>query len=855
MKHALLILAALAVVLASCRRTAGQDVTTGLTGHWRLTETSGATATDSCPAPHHGTYTGGVSLASSTAVPADGAISATFDGVDDYVAIPSEATFDLTGAMTVAAWIKVDVFDAPEQAIVCKGDTAWRLQRDAATNGVAFTCRGLTTNRIASTTSVNDSKWHHVVGVYTGSQLRIYIDGVLNNSVGTFGFTSTNNFAVEIGRNAEIAGREFDGAIYDVRVYNRALTATDVSTLYTLGGPVGHWKLADTSGTTAVDSSLFVTNGTLTGAASWSMRCGGTGVFDFNGLNQYFTVANASHLQPTDTLSITAWIRGDSWGSADVVDAILRKGDNNPNNYQLAIANGRLAFSLQDNDPASIQGATLLNAGQWYHVAATWDGSTARLYLNGQLDNTPVSRSGSIPSDTRPVYIGGRPATDFFDGMMYDVRMYSRALSAVEVSRIAGFSGHWRFAEGIGTTAADSSGAATSATLSGGATWITDCAGNYAMQTSGTGGIAQTASAFTPPSVGTVAFWMQSPGPVATRGRICGISENWEIRQEPNGKIGFDLGASPFVGNEPFSTTTALNAAGRWYHVAAVFSDVDNSFAVYVDGELQTSGISPVDLVPQTPGVLSFGTRTGNSEYWQGALRGFRVYNRRLCPGEIAELYGLMGHWKMDESSGVAATDSTGLGRDGTVVGSPSWTAGTIGNSLQLNGATSVEINSLFGGPKNVTISAWAKLTAADTGGAEVVSLGDYFAIRLNQATPSYAFFYNGATWVSVPGTPAGIGWHHYVAVFDDNQNVCKFYVDGVEVGSLATAVTIPYVGRGTKTTIGKHGNGTTTLDFTGLIDDVRVYSRALCPAEIVRLTDGGEPFYGVKIIKWVEIQ
>jgi hypothetical protein len=44
-------------------------------------------------------------------------------------------------------------------------------------------------------------------------------------------------------------------------------------------------------------------------------------------------------------------------------------------------------------------------------------------------------------------------------------------------------------------------------------------------------------------------------------------------------------------------------------------------------------------------------------------------------------------------------------------------------------------------------------------------------------------------------------------------------------------------------------------LDFTGLIDDVRVYSRALCPAEIVRLTDGGEPFYGVKIIKWVEIQ
>jgi hypothetical protein len=535
-----------------------------------------------------------------------------------------------------------------------------------------------------------------------------------------------------------------------------------------------------------------------------------------------------------------------------VVNTIFRKGDNNPNNYQLSVANGRLSLSLDDYDPPQIQGNTLLNTGQWYHVAATWDGSTARLYLNGQLDIAPYSRSGAIATDVRPVYIGGRPSTDYFDGMIYDVRLYSRALSQAEINNVAGLSGHWRFSEGTGTTAADTSGVAGAATLSGGATWITDCAGNKALQTNGAGGIAQTAAALTPPGSGTVAFWMQSNGNPPALGRIFGAGGDWEARQMPNGQVVFDLCGE---GGTSFLTTRPLIEIGRWYHLAATFDSATDEYAVYIDGQLDKSGINANGMSQQAAAVLSFGTRTGSTQYWQGALRDFRIYNRTLCPGEVSELYGLVGHWKLDETSGLTAADATGRGNAGTVLGSPSWATGTIDNALQFNGATSVEINSLLGSPRNVTLSAWANLTAVDSSGAEVVSIGDYFAIRLNQATPSYAFFYNGSTWISVPASPTGAGWHHYVAVFDDNQNVCKFYVDGVQAGSVATTVTIPYFGRGTKTTIGKHGNGTTTMDFTGLIDDVRVYNRALCASEIGDLTDGGEPFQGVKIIKWVEIQ
>ena len=122
----------------------------------------------------------------------------------------------------------------------------------------------------------------------------------------------------------------------------------------------------------------------------------------------------------------------------------------------------------------------------------------------------------------------------------------------------------------------------------------------------------------------------------------------------------------------------------------------------------------------QAAAVLSFGTRTGSTEYWSGALRDVRVYTRKLCPAEIAELYGLVGHWKLDETSGTTAADSSGLGRNGTVVGTATWTTGKIDNAIQLNGTNRVEVNSLMGSPKNVTLAGWANFTAADSSGAEL---------------------------------------------------------------------------------------------------------------------------------------
>ena len=129
---------------------------------------------------------------------------------------------------------------------------------------------------------------------------------------------------------------------------------------------------------------------------------------------------------------------------------------------------------------------------------------------------------------------------------------------------------------------------------------------------------------------------MRSAGTPAASSSIFGLSDNWEARQETDGTLSFDLGNE---GSPEFVTVTPLNQADRWYHIVAVFDASDDSFEVYVDGQLDTSGVNGDDMVAQSVGQLSFGTRTGSTDYWEGALQDFRVYGTKLTATEVAELY------------------------------------------------------------------------------------------------------------------------------------------------------------------------------------------------------------------------
>lgn len=722
--------------------------------------------------------------------------------------------------------------DSAGAEIVSLGDHfALRLDQSGVTKAIFY--NGSAYVEVDLSQTFAGTGWHHFAATFDDPHdlLKLYVDGVLAASATTTSSISYSGLGSNtvIGRHGNAGTtQDFTGIIDDVRIYSYVISSTEVAQLY---GLIGQWNLNETSGTTANDATVFGRNGTLSGTAHWSTDCGGMGTFNFDSTANYFTVANAADFQPTGMISICAWVNGNTWkaGTDGNVDTIVRKGDSSPNNYNLAISGGKVMFCLDDADTAGIRSNTVLSTGQWYHVAATWDGTTAKIYINGVLDASS-SRTGTIGTDTRSLYIGGRSGnTDFFDGMLRDVRIYNRPLTASELVNFSGLIGYWKFSEGSGTTAADSSGLGNAATLSGGASWTSDCTGNNnALLTNGTGGIAQTAVPFSPPAAGTVAFWMRSTGTPAATARIMGLGDNFEIRQDNDGLVVSDLCGD---GSTNIGTVTPLIVANQWYHFAATFDSSNDSYAIYVNGQLERSGINPSAMSQQAAAILSFGTRTGTTNYWNGALRDVRIYNRKLCPTEIAALYGLVGYWKFDETSGSTAADSSGLGLNGTVVGTPSWTAGKINNAIQLNGTNHVEVSGLMGTPRNVTLAGWANLTAADTSGAELISIGDCFAIRLNEGgSTTKAFFYNGSSWLTAGITQSftNAGWHHFAAVYNDDQDVLTFYVDGVSKATTSTTNSIVYTGQGTKTVIGAHGNGQSTYDFTGKIDDVRVYNCAV---------------------------
>jgi len=210
----------------------------------------------------------------------------------------------------------------------------------------------------------------------------------------------------------------------------------------------------------------------------------------------------------------------------------------------------------------------------------------------------------------------------------------------------------------------------------------------------------------------------------------------------------------------------------------------------------------------------------------------------------------LVGRWKFDEGSGTIAYDSSGNGNDGTLQGDPQWVAGIIGSgALSFDGTDGyVEIgdDASLNLTDALTITIWVKVNDLDTfyflvckqpsGTARDGFPGNYeFRIELNtgalqfghQETEGEQFtFYTSDSSIAVEQ------WYH-IAVAVTNGGLVEFYIDGVAAGSAEQSTNFGVL-NDKPVRIG----GRTDLYsfFNGLLDDVRLYDRALSQAEIKKL-------------------
>lgn len=198
---------------------------------------------------------------------------------------------------------------------------------------------------------------------------------------------------------------------------------------------------------------------------------------------------------------------------------------------------------------------------------------------------------------------------------------------------------------------------------------------------------------------------------------------------------------------------------------------------------------------------------------------------------------GLVAHWTLNDSSGDIASDLSGNGHDGTLVGDPQWTDGYFDGALEFDGSGD-EVDIPFHANLNqdkFTITAWANAMTGGTGHRAVVSSRDDFPQRgfIFYATPNniWQFWTGGGGWKPVTGPAVNLDdWDHLAGTNADG--VQKFYVNGEFVGETASAIE---VNTAQEFLIGAGANETANHNyrFVGKIDDVRLYDRVLDEDEI----------------------
>jgi len=622
---------------------------------------------------------------------------------------------------------------------------------------------------------------------------------------------------------------------------------------------VGWWKFDEGSGSMAADSSGNGNHGFITGAV-WTK--GKTGqALDFDGANDYVRIVVNPALNNLNAITMAAWV----YPRADAHWHVLDKGDGDKRIYAEGVSltlDGRVRYTGTHAYAQSLSNTLVLNV--WQHVAMTWSATDniTRLYHNGVevSYSGQATGSGSVLDDTtQPFVIGARGNLDivtFFNGIIDDVRIYNRALSQDEIRKLGGRPEATNPAPADGTLHQD-----TWVNLS----WLP---GNLAVShnvylgenfddvDAGIGGTFQG-------NQSVASFVAGLPGFAYPEGLIPGTTYYWRVDEvndlDPEslwkGNVWrftlppwkaynpYPADGAKFI--DPSVTLSWIPGVGAKLHTVyfgSNFDDVNNATGGTCQG-----------VPTYTPGPLEL----GKVYYWRVDESGGRgsetykgdVWSFRTIPIIPITDPHLVGWWKFDEGSGTTATDSSGHGNHGAIMG-PAWTAGREGQALNFDGVDDyvrIRANPALNNLNALTFGAWiyprvdAHWHIVDKGAGDKRLYAEGTSLTLDGRVR-----YSGthAFGQSLSNTLVLNAWQHVALTWSTSDNTMRVYHDGVEVnyttrtngtGTVNDDTNPPY-------TIGVRGDigGPWMGDyFDGMIDDVRIYDYAMSQAEIPKTMRG----------------
>jgi hypothetical protein len=426
---------------------------TGLIGYWSLDDATSTIATDLSGNGKNGTLTNMDSTTDWIAGKRSKALD--FDGSNDHVDLGSNvySQSQLGAAGTISAWFKLNALPASsgtmsimdmegifgDQIINSGGNT--RVQVRVYDGGV---------KTAIGTTNLTTGRWYHYIETWDSTTARVYLNGVEENSVAAGAMNNFDSLSRDysIGKNCNDcgSGTRFNGAIDDVRVYSRALSPSEAAGLYGSGaqvintsqnrtgstldsGLVGMWSFngQDISGTTAYDRSGNGNNGALTNGPTKTIGKVGQAL-SFDGVDDAVTTGFTQQL--TD-FTACAWFKSGASpvGSARILEKSYTGG------FWVGRGGGANSWGggvLESSHPYGI--FVTLPDQQWNHICSIRSSTTHTIIGNGGQVSNSNTVSGSA-LDTTALAIGYITSAAYI-GLIDEVRIYNRALSASEVKQL-----------------------------------------------------------------------------------------------------------------------------------------------------------------------------------------------------------------------------------------------------------------------------------------------------------------------------------------------------------------------------------------------------------------------------------
>lgn len=776
-----------------------------------------------------------------------------------------------SGSITAPSWLSADQCISNSCVSLNGTSSVISITNSLSTKSISFWVKPATTTE--QLLDLNGLAYVNLVSgtiTLTGfTSPTIYVNGTVKSTLtaGTWQHvaittdTAINGSAIKIGQIASDFGQI---VIDEFRIYNYARSASqvltdfnavgssnanavfgDTSSVQLPSGLLGYWKLDETSGAVAADSSGNGYNGTVYGTGSFTSQ----GYLN-NGFSQAGATPNRIDIGDQaafeiQQFTISAWVKLNGACNFNYC-GILSKGSSGNIGYGMGIRNStgyRLEMNIRDIQYE--KSLATINIGEWHHLTATVNGSKITLYIDGNFDKE-VNQTQTPTFATEALKIANQNSGNdlYFNGIVDEVRFYNRALSATEVKTVANYlptklrqSLVWyKFDESNGTVANNAITPSTNGTITSGA-WSLDGKNNNAL--SFTASTSVTATITDPAYLNTISVWLYPTTSVANKNLVTAS------------KLTTDSSSRPVYGN---CTGTAI-ALNQWTHLVAV-SNGSGSCTIYQNGLPTATGNTGV----------TFGTslNIGATSY-TGKMDDFRLYNYALTANEIKQdlnassttksgsstqtisgtttsiEYCLPGdtttctlpvtEYNLEEGKGQSLIDLSGSGNHATTFNSPTWLTGKVGKAVQFDGSSSYASTSStpLTSLTNWSLEAWIKpanlnqLGVAVYNGKDTGGYGFGVGNGSGGAGSKLVGLLGGVVWVDSGYTfPNANQWYHIVMTRDTTTT--RLYVNGKQ--TTGTVTNAPKAVQAA-ISLGAELDSTSLPSryFSGAVDQVRFYN------------------------------